>query len=219
MASELFNKAADYVKKQMSAEPTGHDWFHVERVLKTARKLQAIEGGDLELIELGAVLHDLGDYKNYEYDEEKARLVLRGMMGVLEMPVDLQEKIEKIVEEIQYRGIDTKAPTSLEAKIIQDADWLDAVGAISIARTFATGGRIKRVLHDPRRKPRNRLKADDYLHRKQEGTSFNYFYEKALKLPEIINTKTAQRWAVSRIEFLKKYIEQFLAEWEGKDFS
>jgi len=219
MPSELFNKAVDYVKKQMSAEFTGHDWHHVERVLKIARKLQAVEGGDLELIEIGTILHDLGDYKDYEYDEEKARLVLRGMMGVLEVPVDLQEKIEKIVQEIQYRGVDTKTPTSLEAKIIQDADWLDSMGAIGIARTFATGGRIKRALHDPRRKPRNRLKADDYLHRKQEGTSLNYFYEKTLKLPEMMNTETAKRWSIPRVEFAKKYIEQFLTEWEEQDLN
>lgn len=219
MPTELFNRAADYVKKQMSLEFTGHDWYHVERVLKIARKLQAVEGGDLSLIEIGTVLHDLGDYKNYEFDEEKARLVLRGMMGILEVPVELQEKIEAIVDQIQYRGVDTKSPTFLEAKIIQDADWLDAVGAIGIARTFATGGRIKRILYDPRRKPRNRLKANDYLHHKQEGTSLNYFYEKALKLPEMMNTETAKRWATSRIDFLKKYIEQFLIEWDEKDLN
>lgn len=219
MSSELFNKAVDYVKKQMSVEFTGHDWYHAERVLKIARKLQVVEGGDLELIELGAVLHDLSDYKNYGHDEEKARLVLRGMMGILEVPVDLQEKVEKIVKESQFRGVDTKTPTFLEAKIIQDADWLDAMGAIGVARTFATGGRISRVLHDPNRKPRNRLKENDYLHRKQEGTSFNYFYEKVFKLPAMMNTETAKRWAVPRIEFLKKYIEQFLIEWEEKDLN
>lgn len=219
MTAELFNRASDYVKKQMAADFTGHDWYHVERVLTIARKLQTIEGGDLELIEIGTVLHDLSDYKNYEYDEEKARLVLRGMMGILEVPDDLQEKIEKIVDEIQYRGVDTKTPSFLEAKIIQDADWLDAIGAIGIARTFATGGRIKRVLCDPRRKPRNRLKADDYLRRKQEGTSFNYFYEKVLKLPEMMNTETAKKWAGPRIEFIKKYMEQFLIEWDAKDLN
>ncbi len=219
MPSELFKKAVEYAKKQMTAEYTGHDWHHVERVLNIARKLQAVEGGDLELIEFGTVMHDLGDYKNYEYDEEKAHLVLRGMMGVLEVPTELQEKVGMIVKQIQYRGVDTKTPTFLEAKIIQDADWLDAIGAIGVARTFATGGRIKRIMHDPRRKPRNRLKADDYLHHKQEGTSFNYFYEKAFKLTDMMNTKTAKIWAGPRIEFLKKYMEQFLIEWDGKDIN
>lgn len=217
MPIELFKKISDYVKKQMSGETTGHDWYHIERVLKIARKLQNIEGGDLEIIEIATVLHDLSDYKNYEYNEEKAKLVLRGMMGVLELPVDLQEKIEKIVEEIQYRGVDTKSPSSLEAKIIQDADWLDAIGAIGIARTFATGGSIQRVLYDPKRKPRRKITADDYLHKKREGTSFNYFYEKILVLPEMMNTATAKRWAESRINFVEKYIEQFLLEWEEED--
>jgi len=219
MPTELFEKVSDYVKKQMSDEPTGHDWHHVERVLKIARKLQIAEGGDLELIELAALLHDLSDYKNYEYDEEKARLVLRGMMGVLEISTDLQEKIELIVEEIQYRGVDTKKPASLEAKIIQDADWLDAMGAIGVARTFATGGRIRRVIYDPRRKPRHRITSDDYLHKKREGTSLNYFYEKTLQLPDMMNTATAKKWAKSRVEFIENYIKQFLLEWEANDLN
>jgi len=217
MSVEFFNKVVDYVKKQMINEPTGHDWYHVERVLKIARKLQALEGGDLDLIELAAILHDLSDYKNYDYDEEKARLVLRGMMGVLEISNDVQEKIEKIVQEIQYRGVDTKKPETLEGRIIQDADWLDAMGAIGIARTFATGGRIQRVLYDPKRKPRRRITADDYLHKKREGTSLNYFYEKVFELPKMMNTNTAKIWAKSRVDFIENFIKQFLIEWEGED--
>ncbi len=215
MSSDLLKKATSYVKVQFGNEPTGHDWYHIERVLRMARKLQAVEGGNLELIEILAVLHDLGDYKNYDFDEKKAQLVLKGMMDIIEVPTQLQSAIIDIVTEIQYRGRDTKKPTSLEAKIIQDADWLDSVGAIGIARIFSTGGRIRRMIHDPKRKPRMNLSSDDYILKKREGTSFNYFYEKTLNLPKILNTDTAKNIAKERIKFLKIYMNQFLEEWEG----
>lgn len=216
MTSELLKKATNYVKVQFGNEPTGHDWYHIERVLRMARKLQAVEGGDLELVELVSVLHDLGDYKNYDFDEKKAGLVLKGMMDIIEVPSDMENVILDVVKEIQYRGSDTKKPTTLEAMIVQDADWLDSVGAIGIARIFSTGGRIHRMVHDPKRKPRMYLSSEDYILKKRDGTSFNYFYEKTLRLPQILNTETAKAIARERVEFLKLYMERFLEEWDGK---
>lgn len=216
MSTELVKKTIHFVRKQLANEPTGHDWPHCERVWNTAKKIQAVEGGDLELVELAALLHDLGDYKSLDFDENKGVLVLRGMMDVLEIPKDIQKKIVAIVDESMFLGDDTKVPKTLEGKIIQDADWLDNFGAIGIARTFATGGRIKRVIHDPDRRVRKRMPRTVYLHKKIEGSSINFFYEKVLKLPEMLNTETARKLAKKRVEFTKIYLDEFLREWEGK---
>lgn len=216
MANDLVQRTANYVKLKLLNEPTGHDWLHVVRVWRIARRLQKEEGGDLELLDLAVLLHDLGDYKQFNFDEKKAALVLRGMMDVLGIEREMQEKITKIIDEAQYVGSDTKPAKTLEGKILQDADWLDALGAIGIARTFATGGRIRRLIYDPKRKVRRRLSKDDYLHRKQEGTSFNYFLEKILKLPAMFSTKTAKEIAKKRAEFVKIYLQEFLAEWKGE---
>lgn len=216
MTSPLIKKTAEYVRKKLEAEPTGHDWYHVERVWRVAKQLQEIEGGDAELVELSALLHDLGDYKHYEFDENKGMLVLRGMMDVLEIEEDRQNQILKTVDEAQYKSEDTKEPSTIEAKLLRDATWLDSLGAIGIARTFATGGRIKRLIYDPKKKPRKKMSKEEYQRKKIEGTSVNFFYEKAFKLPEMMHTKTAKNMAAERIKFIEKYLEEFFAECEGK---
>jgi uncharacterized protein len=214
--SDLTKRTIEYVKIKLQDEYTGHDWYHAERVWKLAKRLQEEEGGDKELIELSALLHDLGDYKKYEFNEIKGTFVLRGMMDVLEIEEEKKEKILQIIDEAQFIGDDTKPPTSVEAKIVQDADYLDALGAIGIARTFATGGKIGRMLHDPNRKPRVRLSKKDYQTKKKAGTSINYFYEKSLKLPKMMNTKTGKELAQGRVECMKDFLEKFYKEWEGK---
>ena len=151
-----------------------------------------------------------------EFIKNQSDLILHGMMDILGFEPAKQELIIKAVDEIQYRGTETKTPTTLEAKIVQDADWLDAVGVVGIARTFATGGRIKRVFHDPKRKPRRSLTEDDYLNRKLQGTSFNYFYEKVLRLPKMMNTKTAKITADERIKYLENFLAEFQKEWNGE---
>jgi len=213
--STLIEKTAEYVRKKLQNEPTGHDWYHTERVWKMALRLQAEEGGDKELIELASLMHDLGDNSHFELDD-RGSLVLHGMMDVLEIDEDKQEKIIKIANDLRYGGDSTKPASTMESKIVQDADWLDTIGALGIARVFATGGRIKRSLHDPKRKIRKKLTREDYLQRKQEGTSFNYFYEKPLKLAERLNTKTAKEIAKHRVKFTKDFLAEFLSEWDGK---
>jgi len=216
VSQTLIQKTAVYVKAKLQNEFVGSDWYHIERVWKMAKRLQKEEGGVLELVELAALLHDLGDYKNYEFNEIKGSLVLRGMMDVLDIEEKDQEKLIKIIYEAQYNGNETMVPTTIEGKIIQDADWLEALGAIGIARIFATGGHIKRVIHDPKRKPRKSLSKKDYQLRKQEGTSLNYFYEKSFKLVKMMNTKSGREIAKKREQFLRNYIEEFLAECDGE---
>ena len=214
---DLIKKTAEYVKIKTSGEHTGHDWYHIERVLKMARHLQKKSGGDLELIELAVLLHDLGDMSNFEFENNRGTLIVDGMMDVLEIPDDMQARIIAVVTEARYAANETKKPQSIEGKVLQDADWLDSVGALGVARTFATGGHIKRMLHDPMRKPRRKLKVEDYLYRKQAGTSYNYFFEKILHLPAMMNTEEGKRIAHQRIKFVQAYLEEFIKEWDGKD--
>jgi uncharacterized protein len=217
MPSDLIKKTTDYVRLKLYNEHTGHDWYHVERVLNIARKLQETEGGDLEDIELSVLLHDLGDYKKYNFNEKKGNLALGAMMDVLDIEEEKQKKIVKIIYEAEYKGDATKPPSTIEGKILQDADNLDALGAIGIARTFATGGFLKRMMHDPKRKVRHKLNKEDFQLRKQEGTSLNYFYEKILKLPSMMNTKKAKIIAEKRAKFIKLFIEEFLLECKGEE--
>ncbi len=214
MNLNLVQKTAGYIKAKLMNEHTGHDWYHAERVWKMVKRLQKEEGGDLELLELAAILHDIGDYKHYEFNEAKGNLVLRGIMDVLEINQETQDKLMDIIDESQYNGSETKVPTTIEGKILQDADWLDSSGAIGIARIIATGGQIGRIIHDPKRKPRRRLTKADYQHKKKEGTSINYFYEKVFKLAKMMNTKTGRAMSLKREQFVKKYLDEFLAEWE-----
>lgn len=205
-----------FVRKKMYSDPSGSDWYHIERVITTARRIQKEEGGDLELIEMAILLHSFRSYKEHNFNEQKGLLALTGIMDILEISEETQALLHKIIVESQYTGEETRTPRSLEGKIVQDADWLDALGAVGIARTFAAGGHINRMLHDPYKRPRKYLSKADYLYKKTEGTSLNYFYEKLLKLPKLMNTKTARSIAKERERFIKVFIAEFLAEWEGK---
>ncbi len=213
--SDLIKKTASYVRLKQMNEHTGHDWFHTERVWNMARHLQAKEGGDLSIVELLALLHDVGDTQNYEFESKKGSLVLRGMLDVLDVDKSQQDIIIHTIGEMKYKADETRSPSTLEGKIVQDADFLDSLGAIGIARVFATGGNIKRVLHNPVRKPRRKLTHDDYIFRKQEGTSYNYFLEKILKIPEYLNTATAKKIAEKRVRFIKEFIKEFDEDWTG----
>jgi len=213
---EIIDKTAAYVKAKMMGELTGHDWYHIDRVRQTAMKIQEKEGGDAGLIELAALLHDLGDYKLYEFNEVKGSFALRGMMDILGFDDELKEVLANIIDEAQFAGNDTIRPKTLEGRILQDADWLDSTGAVGIARTFATGGCLKRMFHDPRKKPRTRLNRADYQFRKQDGTSINHFYEKILQLPAMFNTKTAKQIVEHRMKYVEEYLKEFFAEWNGE---
>lgn len=218
MSRKLIEKTAEYVKLKLYNEPTGHDWYHVERVWKMAKRLQKEEGGDLELVEMAALVHDLANYKRDQMDDEKDMLILNGMLDILGVETPMKRKINRIVEEIQYHGDETRHASTIEAKILQDANWLDALGALGVARTFATGGFIKRPIYDPDRRVRRRMTKETYRRRKTEGSSINNFYEKILKLPKFMNTKTARALAEKRVAFVGEFIEEFMREWSGEDW-
>lgn len=217
VSQNLVQKTAEYVKQKLMTEHTGHDWYHVERVWNMAKQIQKAEGGNLELIELVVLLHEFENFRQqYQTSDLKGPFILLGMMDVLDIEKDVQDKIVKIIDESQFNGSETMVPSTIEGKIVQDADWLETIGAIGIARIFATGGYIQRMIHDPKRKPRRKMSKKDYQIRKREGTSFNYFYEKAFKLPKLMNTKLGKAIALKREQYLYNFIEEFLAEWEGE---
>lgn len=202
------------VKEKFLAEGTGHDWFHIERVLKNAQHIAKTEGGNLEIIELGSLLHDIADSKFHNGDKTVGPRETRRILTELNAPEEIIKPVEQIVAEISYSS--GKIPSTLEGKIVQDADRLDAIGAIGIARCFAYGGFKQRLLHDPAELP---LTSDEEIIKNYHGrttTSLNHFYEKLFRVKEKLNTKTAIAIAKKRDEFMHDYEQQFLAEWDGK---
>jgi uncharacterized protein len=218
MNNQLINKIAAYVKNKMHDEKSGGDWFHVERVWQMAKRLQAKEGGDLFIIELGALLHVLRQYHNPVYEETKGQLILESIMDILEVDEALRPQLFEIIVDCKYHGDDTTPAKTLEGRILQDANWLDSLGAIGIARTFATGGKIGRALYDPKISVRTQLSKQAFQREKKFSTSFNYLYEKSMQVAKILNTKTAKSIAKERIAYLESFIKEFIRENdEGKN--
>lgn len=211
--SAIINRTKEYIKKEFESEGSGHDWWHVYRVRNLAIKIANLEGGDLFLIEMAALLHDLDDWKICSEDE------LRVEKWLLELDLEksVQTKIIEITRQVSFKGanVENKA-ISPEAKIVQDADRLDAIGAIGIARTFSYGGSKGRLIYDPGIKPEMHNSFDAY--KKTTSPTINHFYEKLLLLKDRLNTKTAKKIAVSRHQYLTEYLNQFFKEWEGIDF-
>lgn len=216
-SSAIVKKVAAKVKLKFLSEGTGHDWHHIERVRKAARHIARREkGADMFIVELAALLHDIADWKfsggDFTAGSKAAAKLLKG----LKVEEQIISKVCAIVDQISFKGAAEKnRASSLEAKIVQDADRLDAIGAIGIARAFALGGHWQRPIYDPNIKPKANMREGDYKKSKNRGTSINHFYEKLLLLKDRMNTKTGKKLAVSRHEFLNNYLREFLAEWRG----
>lgn len=220
MPKTLVEKTAEYVKKQLAFEKTGHDWYHVYRVWQVARLLQQHEGGDLELVELATLLHSAAEPNFRENNEHKRSLAMWGMLDVLEIEEHMKEKIIAIAHQCRFKGAHTERPGSLEGKIVQDANWLDGLGAIGIARVFTAGGFYGRLIHDPDLEPaQNQLDNTAYQKRKLQGTSINYFYDKSLQVVDRLNTATAKQIAAKRVQYIKDFLREFQVEWENKDLA
>ncbi len=200
------------IQKQFENESTGHDWFHIERVYNMAAFLQKTEGGDLEIIELSALLHDVSDHK---FNGGSATL---GGDIAFEMLINLNyssvkaEKVREIINQVSFKGANVEHLTSsIEAKIVQDADRLDAIGAIGIARAFAYGGNKERPLYDPSIPPILHDSFDAYKNAKSH--TINHFHEKLLLLRSKLNTRTAINIGNERHEFLELFLKNFMNEW------
>ena len=209
----LLSAAEAYIKELCAADASGHDHFHALRVSRTAAALAAAEGADVQICALAAMLHDADDKKLFpETHGAQAHTVafLRGQ-GMEDPEI---ERITHIIEQVSFKGTDSVTPDSLEGKCVQDADRLDAIGAIGIARTFAYGGSRGRKLHDPAEAPL--MDMDEQTFHTHVSTTVNHFYEKLFRLSALLNTDAARRLAAHRDAFMREFLAEFYAEWNGE---
>ena len=209
---KVIENAITFVKNFFENECSGHDYFHTMRVYKTAVEIAKKEGGSVPITALIALLHDVDDIKispNTCANKDNARGFLKAN-GIDEETIDL---ICNGINEISYKGNESTAASTIEAQIAQDADRLDAIGAIGIARAFAYGGNHNRVMHNPDEKPRLNMSESEY--RNHVSTTINHFYEKLFRLTNLMNTRTAIEMARARESYMREYVEEFLKEWEG----
>jgi len=214
---EIIEKTEEFVKETLGKDATGHDWYHVERVKNTALFIAEEENkGDGFVIQLGALLHDIADWKFHDGDEsvgpQKTEEWLKGL-DVAQSDID---SVKKIIQEISFKGASIATPmSSFEGEVVQDADRLDALGAIGIARAFAYGGSKNRSLYDPKVKHIAHTSFDQY--KKSTGTTINHFYEKLLLLQDRMNTETGKKLAQKRHLYMEEFLKVFYNEWEGKE--
>ncbi len=207
--NDIVMAALEYVKVVFRDDFSGHDFYHTQRVYRMASKIAAEEKADAFEAELSAILHDVDDQKlSPETHEKKSHAVL--FMKKFDLPEDLIAKVCRNIEEVSFAGKDSVKPSSLEGQIVQDADRLDALGAIGIARAFAYGGHAGRPIFDPEIPPLQNMSREDYVNR--PSTSINHFYEKLFSLKEKINTPSAHRIACERHAFLEAFVDEFWAE-------
>ncbi len=213
----LIDTTADYVKSQLEGEGSGHDWWHIFRVWNNARYIASQEqGADQLTVELAALLHDIGDHKFHDGDETVGPRMVRAWLEQQSVSEDLIQSVCGIVEQLSFKGAGTSsAMPTLEGRIVQDADRLDAIGAIGIARTFAYGGHKNRELYNPAIPP---VLHDDFAaYKSSTAPTVNHFYEKLLLLKDRMHTPTARALAEKRHRYMEAFLEQFYAEWNATD--
>lgn len=212
---EIIDVVASEVKKLLEKEATGHDWHHMRQVRDTALLIAESEGGDKDIIELAALVHDVGDRKFNESEQagHHATLDLLARCGV---PSEVAQTVADIARRVSFKGanVPDDMPT-LEGKIVQDADRLYALGAIGLARTFAYGGKKGKPIYDPDIPPMLADNAEDYYGK--DSTTINHFYEKLLLLKDRMHTKKGREMAEKRTKILEDFLAEFMREWEAKE--
>ena len=203
----------DWVKNQLIHETTGHDWYHIERVTNLSKELLKSENADTFTVIAASLLHDIPDEK-LEDDVETSMKNIKDFLLSLDIEETVIDKILTIISTISFKGGHGDKLTSMEACIVQDADRLDAIGAIGIARTFQYGGAKRQAMYDPEVEVRNDMSAKEY--RKGNSTSINHFYEKLLLLKNKLNTERAKEIAQEREDFMKLFLDHFFKEWNGE---
>ncbi len=208
----MLNSLSESVKLLCQHDSSGHDWWHIYRVVNLAKHIGSKEGADLHVIEIAALLHDLDDWKLGDSDSETLP-VARKLLAKNGATTEFIERVVKIIKEVSYKGAGTETkPSSIEGMAVQDADRLDAIGAIGIARTFAYGGFKKQPMHDPNLAPTLHNSYEDY--KSTRTSTINHFYEKLLLLKDRLNTDTAKEIGLQRHLFMAQFLEQFYAEWD-----
>ena len=211
----IIEDAIKYVKNIFENDYSGHDFYHTLRVYRMATYLAEKENADMEIVQLAALLHDVDDRKlSPETYHSKDRTIIFLKKHGVGLPVI--NRICGILNEVSYAGKDSIVPTTIEGKCVQDADRLDALGAIGIARTFAYGGTHNRKIYDPNIKPNEEMDCKEYY--ANESTSLNHFYEKLFKLENLMNTDSAKIIAKKRNNIMQDYVNEFFREWDGTDY-
>lgn len=211
---KIIEATVKYAEEKLKGESSGHDWWHVYRVWKMAKNIGQKENADMFIVELAALLHDIADYKMYGGDDTVGQKVAREWMEKQKVDEKTISHVCEIIKEASFKGarVDTKIKT-IEGKIVQDADRLDAIGAIGIGRTFAFGGNKDREMYDPRIKPELYESFEQY--KSNNSPTLNHFYEKLLLLKDLMNTRAGKEIAQKRHKIMKDFLKEFLEEWEG----
>ena len=213
---DIITRTETFVRQTLADAEGGHDWFHINRVWKLARHIGEAEGDvDMETVELGAQLHDIADAKFHAGDEEVGPRVAREWLLSQGVALETVDHVENIVRHISFKGsLEGQKWMSPELAVVQDADRLDGLGAIGIARTFNYGGHKGRALYDPDIPPNLNMTKEEY--KTSTAPTLNHFHEKLLLLKDRMNTETGKALAEGRHQFMLKFLEQFHAEWNGE---
>lgn len=211
---DIIQNTIKFVQQELANAEGGHDWFHIERVYKNAMLIAQKEPCNLQTIQLAALLHDIADSKFHNGDETIGPAKARAFLTQQNVSTNIIENVVSIIENISFKGGNfTKTYTSIELDIVQDADRLDAIGAIGIARTFNYGGFKNRAIYNPAIAPNLAMTKEEY--KNNDAPTINHFYEKLLLLKDKMNTTTAKQIAQKRHQFMQIYLTQFYNEWEG----
>jgi len=213
---KIIAQTAEHIRLKLEGEGSGHDWWHVYRVWKNAIHIGKQEKADLFVIELAALLHDIADWKFHDGNEDIGPQLAREWLETLSVEESVIAHVCRIIRAISFKGAGVKnTMDSPEGLIVQDADRLDAMGAIGIARTFAYGSSKHREIYNPTVNPQLHASFEQY--KNSEGTTINHFYEKLLLLKDLMNTPTARKIAEGRHKYMQEFLQQFFLEWEGKE--
>lgn len=212
---EIIEATKQHVQKTLSGEGSGHDWWHVYRVWKNAIHIGKETNVDMFVVELAALLHDIADYKFHGGNEQAGAKAARAFLESLAVNETVIAHVCQIIETASFKGANVSSTMQTEeGKVVQDADRLDAIGAIGIARTFAYGGHKGREMYNPEINPKQHSSFEEY--KNNTSPTINHFYEKLLLLKNAMNTETAKKIAEERHHYMETFLEQFFQEWEGK---
>jgi uncharacterized protein len=204
--------AAAWARAKLEKDSSGHDWWHIDRVVQMTRTIARAERADAFVCELAALLHDMADEKLND-DPQAADLELKQWLANSGVEAEAAEHVLEIIHTMSFKGGSRPPMRTTEGRVVQDADRLDAIGAVGISRVFAYSGAKKRPIHDPDLPPRGQLTEEEY--RNGRDTAINHFYEKLLKLRELMNTTSGKEIAEERHRFMETYLERFYSEWDG----
>ena len=209
---QLVQNATKFIKEIFQNDFSGHDFFHSMRVYRTAINIAEVEHADMAVVALAALLHDVDDRKLSPMTAEKKENAVRFMRSQ-NVPESKIRQVCQIIDEVSFKGTDSVRPSTPEGKCVQDADRLDSLGAIGIARTFAYGGSHNLAIYDPELPPRTAMNQAQYYSSK--STSLNHFYEKLFLLEGMMNTETGKAIARKRTQYMQQFVDEFLHEWDG----